>query len=111
MVIIGAVSYYVAIYSNISLVLLLLLSYGFIAQIFPALIASLYWRRSTPPGVIAGLVAGCLTTVVWNLMPVLQWQQIHPGIWGLAANTSILLGVSLATRPMDPTHVADFIPV
>ena len=110
-VIIGAVSYYVAIYSNISLVLLLLLSYGFIAQIFPALIASLYWRRSTPPGVIAGLVAGCLTTVVWNLIPVLQWQQIHPGIWGLAANTSILLGVSLATRPMDPTHVADFIPV
>ncbi len=110
-VIIGAVSYYVAIYSNISLVLLLLLSYGFIAQIFPALIASLYWRRSTPPGVIAGLVAGCLTTVVWNLIPTLQWQQIHPGIWGLAANTSILLAVSLATRPMDPTHVTDFIPV
>ena len=96
-VIIGAVSYYVAIYSNISLVLLLLLSYGFIAQIFPALIASLYWRRSTPTGVIAGLVAGCLTTVVWNLIPVLQWQQIHPGIWGLAANASILLAVSLAT--------------
>ena len=110
-VIIGAVSYYVAIYSNISLVLLLLLSYGFIAQIFPALIASLYWRRSTPPGVIAGLVAGCLTTVVWNLIPILQWQQIHPGIWGLAANTSILLAVSLATRPMDPAHVTDFIPV
>mgnify|MGYP001266912792 FL=1 len=110
-VIIGAVSYYVAIYSNSSLVLLLLLSYGFIAQIFPALIASLYWRRSTPLGVIAGLVAGCLTTVVWNLIPALQWQQIHPGIWGLAANTSILLVVSLATPPMDPTHVADFIPV
>ena len=110
-VIIGAVSYYVAIYSNSSLVLLLLLSYGFIAQIFPALIASLYWRRSTPLGVIAGLVAGCLTTVVWNLIPILQWQQIHPGIWGLAANTSILLVVSLATPPMDPTHVADFIPV
>ena len=110
-IVIGAVSYYVAIYSNISLVLLLLLSYGFIAQIFPALIASLYWRRSTPPGVIAGLVAGCLTTVLWNLMPALQWQQIHPGIWGLAANTSILVAVSLATRPMDPTHVADFIPV
>ena len=110
-VIIGAVSYYVAIYSNSSLVLLLLLSYGFIAQIFPALIASLYWRRSTPLGVIAGLVAGCLTTVAWNLIPALQWQQIHPGIWGLAANTSILLVVSLATPPMDPTHVADFIPV
>ncbi len=110
-IVIGAVSYYVAIYSNISLVLLLLLSYGFIAQIFPALIASLYWRRSTPPGVIAGLVAGCLTTVLWNLMPALQWQQIHPGILGLAANTSILVAVSLATRPMDPTHVADFIPV
>jgi SSS family solute:Na+ symporter len=106
---IGGIAYYVAISSEISLVLLLLLSYGFIAQIFPALIAALCWRRSTPAGVIAGLAVGCLATIIWNLAPALQWQQIHPGIWGLAANTAVLIAVSFATRPMNPAHVDEFV--
>ena len=56
-VVIGAVAYYFAVLSSFSLVYLLLLSYGFIAQIFPALLAVFYWKRSTPGGVLAGLVA------------------------------------------------------
>ena len=42
---IGAIAYYVAVASEVAVVRLLLLSYGCIAQIFPALIAALYWRR------------------------------------------------------------------
>ncbi len=107
---IGAVAYYFAIYSEVSLVLLLLLSYGFIAQIFPALIAALYWRRSTPTGVIAGLAAGCLVTIAWNLVPAWQSQLVHPGVWGLGANVIVLVAGSLATEPMDPAHVETFVP-
>ena len=106
---VGAVAYYFAMYSDTSLVLLLLLAYGFIAQIFPALIAALYWRRSTPWGVIGGLITGCAVTIVWNLDPSLQWQQIHPGIWGLGANVAVLVSVSRATPAMDPAHVEDFV--
>ena len=106
---IGAVAYYFAIYSNVSLVYLLLLSYGAIAQIFPALLAALYWRRSTPRGVLSGLLAGCLVTLAWNLFPALQWQEIHPGIWGLAANVLVMTTVSLATPPMDDRHVEIFV--
>ena len=106
---IGAIAYYFAIYSEVSLVYLLLLSYGAIAQIFPALMATLYWRRSTPAGVVSGLLAGCSVTLAWNLLPALQWQQIHPGIWGLAANVIVLTSVSLSTPPMDADHVDAFV--
>jgi SSS family solute:Na+ symporter len=106
---ISAVAYYFAVMSEVSLVTLLLLSYGFIAQIFPVLLAALYWPRSTRPGVMAGLAAGCFVTIVWNLYPGLQWQEIHPGVWGLAANLVMLVAVSLTTRPMDTEHVRQFV--
>lgn len=107
-IVIGSIAYYFAVVSNVSLVILLLLSYGAIAQLFPALMASLYWRRSTPAGVLSGLAGGCLVTVIWNLFPSLQWQQIHPGIWGLVVNVVLLILVSLATRPMEEGHVHQF---
>jgi Na+/proline symporter len=43
------------VYSEASLVFLLLLSYGAIAQVFPALLAALYWRRSTAAGVLTAV--------------------------------------------------------
>jgi SSS family solute:Na+ symporter len=106
---IGAIAYYFAVLSSFSLVYLLLLSYGFIAQIFPALIAVFYWRRSTPQGVLAGLLTGCAVVLIWNLVPFLQWQDIHPGIWGVGAHLVALTTVSLATAPMDVEHVSAFV--
>ena len=106
---ISAVAYYFAVMSELSIVQLLLLSYGFIAQIAPVLVATLYWARSTPPGVLSGLGAGCATVVLFEYVPVLQWQQIHPGIFGVVANVVVLVAVSLATSPMDEDHVAQFV--
>lgn len=106
---IGLVAYYFAVASSLSLVYLLLLSYGFIAQIFPALIAAFYWKRSTPQGILAGLLTGCAVVVLWNLVPSLQWHDIHPGIWGIGAHLITLVTVSLLTAPMDSEHVRKFI--
>jgi len=106
---IGAVAYYFAVFSSYSLVYLLLLSYGFIAQIFPTLVAMFYWNRSTPAGVISGLLTGCAVVIVWNLVPSLQWYDIHPGIWGVGAHVVTLVVVSLLTTPMDRAHVEKFV--
>ena len=108
-VVIGAVSYYFAVMSDLSLVYLLLLSYGFIAQIFPVLLATFFWERSTRSGVLWGLFVGCAVTVLCNLFPQLQWQGIHAGVWGLLANLATMITVSLRTRPMDEDHVAQFV--
>lgn len=106
---IGGLSYYLAVATDVSLVILLLMAYGFLAQIFPVLAATFFWPRATPVGAIAGLLAGCVVTIVWNLEPSLQWQGIHPGIWGLLVNVPTLVAVSLATTPMDPDHVDEFV--
>jgi len=108
-VLISGVAYYFAVVSQLSLVALLLLSYGFIAQIFPVLMAALYWPRASRPGVLAGLAAGCAAVVLFNLVPELQWQQIHPGIWGIAANLTVMTVVSCLTRPMDPELVREYV--
>lgn len=107
--VISAVAYWFAVVSDWSLVALLLLSYGFIAQIAPVLLATFLWERATAPGVLAGLLAGCAVVVVFNQAPALQWQGIHPGIFGLAANGIALVAVSLATPPMDPAHIRRFV--
>jgi SSS family solute:Na+ symporter len=105
----GGLAYYLAILSDASLVALLLLSYGFIAQLFPLLLAAFFWPRATPAGALAGLGAGGAVTVLFNLVPALSWADVHPGIWGLAANVAALVAVSLATEPMEEDHVREFV--
>ena len=108
-VVISAISYYIAVASDLSLVLMLLMAYGFIAQIFPVVVVTFLWPRATPQGVLAGVVTGCLAAVVWNVFPSLQWWGVHPGIWALAANVLVMIPVSLATKPMDEAHVEMFV--
>jgi SSS family solute:Na+ symporter len=106
---IAGVAYYFAVFSDYSLVGLLLYSYGFLSQFFPLLLAAFFWPRATRPGVIAGLLVGCAVAVIWRAFPALQWQQIDPGIFGLVANVIAMVTVSLATEPMDEEHVRQFV--
>jgi SSS family solute:Na+ symporter len=90
-------SYVVAVWPGNRIVPLLLFAYGPITQLAPAVVAALYARRATGPGVLAGLIAGIavnLTLVAWrDLRP---WD-LHPGICGLIVNVLVLVVVSRAT--------------
>ncbi len=108
-IVIAGVAYYFAVFSSFSLVYLLLFSYGFLNQFLPLLAAAFFWPRATRPGVLAGLIVGCATVIIWTRFPELQWQRIHPGIWGLGANFIAMVSVSLATEPMDDEHVREFV--
>jgi SSS family solute:Na+ symporter len=107
-IVVGAVSYLFALIPGLSLVNLLLLSYGFIAQLFPLTLVTLLWPRVNRQGALAGLVAGGLVVGALNLIPELAWGGVHPGIYGVVLNTLVMIGVSLATPPTRAEHVALF---
>ncbi len=95
----GAVAYFFALQEGQSLVVLLLTSYGIIVQFTPPVVAALYWRRATTPGVLAGLLAGSLVTLFFFFNPELRPLDLHEGILGLLVHVPVLVGVSLATGP------------
>ncbi len=108
-VVVGVIAYAFALDENSSLVVLLLTAYGIIAQFAPPVLATLYWRRATTPGVLAGLIAGSATSVFFLQNASLRPWDLHEGILGLLVHVPVLVAVSLATRPQDPTHVAGFV--
>jgi SSS family solute:Na+ symporter len=106
---VGAVAYFFAVTEGVSLVVLLLTSYGVIAQLAPPVLAALYWRRATTAGVLAGLVAGGLATLVFFFNPGLRPWDLHEGLLGLAVHVPVLVAVSLLTRPQPRAHVDAFV--
>jgi SSS family solute:Na+ symporter len=105
----GAAAYWFALDPDSSLVLLLASAYGIIAQFAPPVVAALYWRRATTPGVLAGLVAGTATAFFFWLNPELKPLDMHEGILGLLVHVPVLVGVSLGTPAQDPAHVSAFL--
>lgn len=99
--IIGLIAYVFAVVVDISIVALLLGSYGGVAQIFPIIFAMFYWSRATKAGAIVGLMGGIMVNTLFLVFPELKPLPMHEGIYGLIANVSLLVGISLATKP-DP---------
>ncbi|SIQ63557.1 sodium/proline symporter [Alkalispirochaeta americana] len=80
---------------------------GFGATFGPIVILSLFWRRMTRNGALAGLVAGGLTVIVWyNLSGgIFDLYEIVPGfLFSLAA----IVGVSLLGNPPEAEITAEF---
>lgn len=101
LLIIGA-AYVVALLQPAMMVYMLLMAYGFTAQLFPATIAAFYSRTATPTGVLAGLAAGFVITVIFVFHIVMPPYNCHPGILGLAANVPTLYFVSRLTSASIP---------
>src|SRR3954465_6421333 len=81
-----------------ALVRLSVLSYEGIAQIVPALIGGLMWRRMTVQGGVAGLLVGEAIVVPLALTSHDPLFGVTVGIFGLAANVIVNVAVSRA-RP------------
>ena len=72
----------------------------------PAVLLSLYWRRMTRPGLVAGMITGAVTAVVWKefIRPSFGLYELVPAFFlGLIVN----LAVSLATKP--PEEVVELL--
>ncbi len=106
-----AVALYFAIINPSAIVNLLLTAYDGVTQFFPAIVLSLVWRRTSKYGAAAGILVGVglvLYLVVGGHDPL---SGLNAGIVALAANTIVLVVISLL-RPeqVGPEVTAEYAP-
>ena len=69
---------------------------GFGAAFGPAILMSLFWKRTTRNGVIAGIIVGGVTVLVWKQFALFGLYEIVPGfLFSLLA----IYGISLLSEP------------
>lgn len=80
---------------------------GFGAAFGPVILLSLYWRKLTNIGALAGMVTGAVTAFIWGRIPALSdaLYEIVPGFFGALI---VAVVVSLATYKKNPQIEAEF---
>lgn len=78
---------------------------GFGAAFGPALIACLFWRRTTRNGVLAGILVGGLTVLVWKQYGFFGLYELVPGF---ILSAMVIWIVSRLTPKPDPAVLEDF---
>lgn len=94
----AAIIVVVSIFKPESLVGMLLMTYGWLVQLFPTIFGMFYWKRGTKYGAASGLIAGTVVSILFSK----TWPNplgIHAGVWGLAINVLLFVVVSLLTKP------------
>lgn len=92
------------------IVVVLLVAYDFISQLFPAVvIGGLFWRRATKQGATAGIVVGWLVSAILLLTKHDPFFGINAGLIALGANLLVFWVVSLATPAVDGEYLNQFL--
>jgi SSS family solute:Na+ symporter len=90
-----------------SLVGMLLMTYGWLVQLFPVIFGMFFWKKATKAGALTGLTSGLVISILFTTV----WPNplsLHAGIWGLAVNTILFFAVSLATKAPAPEIVDEY---
>ncbi|MVU82276.1 sodium:solute symporter family protein [Nocardia sp. ET3-3] len=83
------------------LVNLSVLSYEGIAQLVPAVLLGLYWRRLTAIGVGAGLLTGGAIVLLLHATGYDPLFGVNGGLFALAANLAVAAAISRQSEPAD----------
>ncbi len=87
---------------------------GFGAAFGPLVVLSLYWKRTNLQGAVAGMVAGALTVIAWDYLPLVAGQTpgAATGLYSLAlgfpVSLVIIILVSLATKAPSAEMLKEF---
>ena len=72
---------------------------GLAAAFTPAVLLSLFWRRTTRTGALVGMIGGFTTTVSWVLWFKSQYYDLYEMIPGFIVGIVLTVVVSLWTEP------------
>jgi SSS family solute:Na+ symporter len=94
-----------AAYANKLVFYLVLFAWGGLGAAFgPSILLSLYWKKITREGVIAGILVGTLTEIVWYLIPSLK-AMVSEWVPAFILSLITVVLVSLFARPPASTEV------
>ncbi len=92
---------------NENIAWLVMLAFGIAASaIFPAMLATLWWKRTTRQAVIASILTGLAVSVLFIVLLFVQGVKYKflglpvaggPGIFGVSASFAVLIAISLMT--------------
>lgn len=68
---------------------------GFGAAFGPLIIMSLFWKRMTLKGALAGMITGALVVILWKNIPVAELSKIYEIIPGFIASLLAIIVFSL----------------
>ncbi|MDO5500688.1 MAG: sodium:proline symporter, partial [Propionibacteriaceae bacterium] len=80
---------------------------GFGASFGPTIILSLFWKRLTSQGALAGMVAGAVVAFIWGQTPALS-GFLYEIVPGFLANLIVAVVVSLATKAPSQEVIEEF---
>jgi sodium/proline symporter len=72
---------------------------GLASAFTPVVLCSLFWKRTTRAGAIAGMAGGFLATVLWVVLFKSRFYDLYEMLPGFAVGFALTIGVSLLTRP------------
>ncbi|MCL2580578.1 MAG: sodium/proline symporter PutP [Oscillospiraceae bacterium] len=67
----------------------------------PAILLSLFWKRFTFPGAVAGIIAGAATNIIWLVTPVLADTGLYEIIPGFIVGTLFAVVATLLSKKPD----------
>jgi Na+/proline symporter len=79
---------------------------GIASAFTPVVLCSLFWKRTTRAGAVAGMIGGFVVTVLWTVAFKERFLDLYEMIPGFMAGFACCIGVSLLTDP-DPEAVAE----
>ena len=71
---------------------------GFGSSFGPAILLSLYWKRMTKWGALAGMISGAATVIIWTQFKFLK-EFLYEMIPGFTISLLVIVIVSLLTQP------------
>lgn len=81
---------------------------GFGAAFGPVVLLSLYWKRMTKWGALAGMLSGTITVIVWELIPLPFFQEVYEIIPGFIVCAAAIVVTSLLTAKPSLDMERDF---
>lgn len=72
---------------------------GIASAFTPVILCSLFWKRTTKAGAVAGMIGGFVVTVVWVIWFKERFYDLYEMIPGFMAGFACTIGVSLMTEP------------